>query len=333
VETQPKIAFRWASTDDQPALLQLLIDAFGQWPYVEICGEPFDHLIWKYEDIGVQNGRHGIAVADGRIAGAIPLLTRTFLVDGRAMRAATAVDVAVLPDYRRSGLYMDLQWFTRREYRNSVDFNFGYAAPDPGMARVREKLGGWKIMAHELHMLAADVQHAPPVQTDAGVTIESAARVDEGLDALCREAMAPFRLVPVRDARYLNWRYYDKRGGASTVLLARRGDELLGYAALRVSKGKGYLADVLVLPGRTDVAASLASEALRRLQAAGVEKAECWIPASHPYRKALAEAGFSRLRRTKRFTYEPLQATEADLSFLDDREASAHLTAGDTDLI
>lgn len=333
MEAQRNVAVRWARPGDEPALLQLLIDAYGRWPRVETRADPLDHLIWKHENIGVQSGRSAIAVAGDTVVGAIPLSTRTFIVDGRPLQAATAWDVAVHPAYRRFGIMMDLQRFSRGEYRNGLDFNFGYEAPHPAMVRGREKIGNWSVMTHQTDELVANVSLLPSPRTVQDVTIDIAERVDERFDALCQEATRPFRLAGLRDQRYLTWRYCDPRGGGATLLVARHGNELLGFAALRVSNGTGYLPDLLVLPGRNDIAGALASEGLRRLAASGVAKAQCWLPALHPYREALVAAGFSRVKRTRAFTYEVLQAPEADLSFLAGSEAQVHIMIGDTDLV
>ena len=328
----PKLAMRWAGPDDMPGLLDLFQDAYRRWPRVETAAAPLDHLLWKFAETDTQTCRHHAIALDGeRIVGAIPLSTRAFLVDGQRMQSATALDVAVREEYRRFGVYMELQHFSRGGYRNSIDFNFGYAGPHPGMARVREKLEGWTLMAHRIDVLAAHV--APPEPFDAGVTIGEADRVDEAIDAFCLEALRPFRLALLRTNGYLNWRYRDERGGGGTLLLARDGGAVAGLAAVRVSNGVGYIAELLTQPGRSEVAGALARECLRRIHAAGAEKARCWLPERHPCRDAVVEAGFSRVKEQRSFTYELLQAPAGSLAFLDDPEAQVHITIGDTDLI
>jgi hypothetical protein len=330
---QPELVVRWSRPGDEPGLLELLQSAYKRWPGVETSAPPLDHLVWKYEDIGVQSGRHGVAVADGRIVGAIPLSTRTFLVDGRPLQATTAWDVAVHPDFRGAGVMMQLQHFGRSTYRDGVDFNFGYEAPHPAMVRGREKIGQWQVMTHRIDVLTADLERMPASGPTGGVAVEEVERVDERFDALCAEAMQPFRLVALREQRYFRWRYFDRRGGDFTVLAAREGRDVTGFAALRVSNGRGYLADVLALPGRTDVVGQLVREGARRLRALGVSSAVCWVPQLHPYREVVVAAGFSRVKRTMAFTYEVLQAPEGALAFLAEPDAQMHVMIGDTDLV
>jgi len=329
----PEISIRWSRAGDEPGLLRLLQDTYERWPRVDTAAAPLDHLLWKYDDIGVQTGRHTIALDGERIVGAIPLLIRTFLIDSRPLRAATASDVAVHPDYRGVNLYMDMQAVARPTFRNSLDFNFGYEAPHPAMVRGRQKMDRWHVMAHRLAVLAANTTRLPPRAAAPGVTIDVVERVDASIDAFCIEAMRPFRLVALRDHRYLNWRYADPRGGGGTMLLARCGEDVLGFAALRVSNGTAYLADLLVLPGRNDVAGALAGEALERARAAGFERARCWLPERHPFREAVAGAGLSRAKEQRGFTYEVLRAPKGSLDFIDDPEAAVHVTIADTDLI
>jgi hypothetical protein len=327
-----EITIRWSSAGEEPGLLRLLQRTYERWPRVETGAAPLDHLRWKYEDIGVQHGRHTIALDGERVVGAIPLSVRTFLIDGRAMQAATAWDVAVDPDYQGFGLYMKMQDVARPTYRNSLDFNFGYAAPHPAMARGRERMETWQVMAARIDVLAGHATRTRP-DSDSGVTIDAVAGADKSIDALSNEALAPFRLAGLRDHRYLNWRYADPRGGGGTLLLARTDGAPAGLAALRISNGTAYLADLLVPPGREDVARALTAEALARAADAGIERARCWLPERHSYRTAVMAAGISRVKEQRAFTYQVLQAPEATLAFLEDPEAPVHVTIADTDHI
>jgi hypothetical protein len=227
---------------------------------------------------------------------------------------------------------MMLQRFERAQYRNSLDFNFGYEALHPAMVRGREIIGGWHVTGLRLDETSA-VAGPPPTPVAGNIAIETVDQPDERFDDLCREAAAQFRLIALRNSAYLSWRYCDPRGGGGTLLAASDGDTLVGYAAFRVSNGAGYLCDVLALPGREDAVALLAAESLRRQRKKGVEETMCWLPSRHPYRDALASAGWSDAKRSRAFTYEALYTPEADLAFLMDEDASVHLMIGDTDLV
>jgi GNAT superfamily N-acetyltransferase len=329
-----EVVIRWAAAGDQLALLDLLTEAFNGWPKLDASVDPIDYLRWKYADIGVRSGRQGIAVADGRVVGAIPLVTRTFLVDGRRMQAATAWDVAVHPDYRRYGIMMLLQEFERGQYRNSLDLNFGYEALHPAMVRGREKIGNWRTMSHQIDVRQATLDRRTQVGSSAaGFTIEAVERCDERFDAIGEAVAGMFRLVPLRNASYLNWRYRDRRAGDFTIFAATNLGELLGYSAVRISDGVGYLADLLALPERQDAAVALLSYALQRFRDAGVRIAECWLPAHHVYRHLVADAGFAVVKRVLGCSYEDLQAPPGSLDFLVEPEAPFHFMLGDTDLI
>ncbi len=103
---------------------------------------------------------------------------------------------------------------------------------------------------------------------------------------------------------------------------------------MRVLRGKGYLADLLALPGRDDVVQSLVRDALARFRAAGVSAVQWWSPTHHPYKQILARQGFLHKRRRKReLGYRALRASSEELAFLEDPRAAVHFVLGDTDVV
>lgn len=96
---------------------------------------------------------------------------------------------------------------------------------------------------------------------------------DESFDELFEAVAAVVPCIPEKDAAFLRWRY----GPGSpqhpvTVLGVREGDTLLGYAVLKVTTGgiDGYIMDLMVRPGRHDVARTLVRDAVRFFRGSGV---------------------------------------------------------------
>jgi hypothetical protein len=103
----------------------------------------------------------------------------------------------------------------------------------------------------------------------------------------------------VRHRAYLNWRYADPRAGRYTIRVAEEKGELLGYVVPAVSRGKGFIADLLVLPGRLDVVAALVEDAAGHLAERGLSALRCWCAKRHPYRRcccAVVQAVAARRR-------------------------------------
>lgn len=92
---------------------------------------------------------------------------------------------------------------------------------------------------------------------------------DSSFDGLFENVAAVMPCIPEKDAAFLNWRY----GPGSpqypvTVLVAREGTRLLGYAVLRVTREgeDGYILDLLARPGRQDASRALLREAIREFR-------------------------------------------------------------------
>ena len=92
---------------------------------------------------------------------------------------------------------------------------------------------------------------------------------DPSFDALFEDIAAVLPCIPEKDAAFLNWRYGPNSPQYPvTVLAAREGARLLGYAVLRVTKEgeDGYLLDLTTRPGRHDAARALLRETVREFR-------------------------------------------------------------------
>lgn len=156
-------------------------------------------------------------------------------------------------------------------------------------------------------------------------------RFDDRAESFWRRASTQFDLIQVRDQAWLNWRYCDPRGGAFTVRAAERDGELLGYAALRVNEREVVLADLLTLPGREDVAASLIADAIGLARERGAPRIRCWMARRHPYRRALEGAGFVRYDLPAPVVFEIRTTPLEELGLLAEPTARVHFMTADTD--
>lgn len=147
-------------------------------------------------------------------------------------------------------------------------------------------------------------------------------------------AAAPFDFILLRDRSYLNWRYCDDRAGPYRVRVAEVDGELLGFAVTRRSGDRGYLVDLLALPGREDVVAALVRDASEQLRAEGVSGIDCWVPRHHSYHAVLRGAGFMPTPRQAGFALRGTVRDEVgDAAYLQGRGAAIHVMMGDSDFI
>ena len=164
-------------------------------------------------------------------------------------------------------------------------------------------------------------------------TISTLTRFEERQDAFIAAALSQFDFVAERSIAYLNWRYCDERAGPFTVRSAEHDGEQLGYAVTRVYDGTAQIADLLVLPGRVAVAETLIRDAVELAKQGSAHVISTRLPRHHPYRSALARAGFFDVGSTAGELVAPRGMPPADLAFLDRADARVHHVLADSDFV
>jgi GNAT superfamily N-acetyltransferase len=309
-------------------LLELLLAAYGTWPKSELGVPAIDHLRWKLES-GIEPYRAAVVEHDGIFVGGVLTSFRELVLQGQAVMGAGGGDVAVHPDYQGQGVFSAMTPFLF-DINIKFDLSYGYRSRHAAVRRAVEPYHR-QVFGNFINVFAASTPLPASPGGTGSPTITSITSFDERADTLWREAVPAFDFIGDRGQAHLNWRFCDRRAGDYTVFGAEDSGRLLGYAVARTSYGRGYLVDLLVQPGRVDLATALARRALEGLQ--NVEEVECWLPSRHPYFDALAAAGFATVRTTQDVTYRHMRIPDEDLDFLREPSASVHFTLGDTDLV
>lgn len=320
---------------DEVALLELLRAAFGEWPHVAIQVAPIEHLRWKLDGPGGAKGLHRITEVDGRMASSTFCVVQWVKARGNMLHSIQGTDSCVHPDFQQRGLLEGIvRWRREHPHDQACDIQFGVRSPHPAYHKVRKRLSGPQTIANELQALSVDLQGAaaPTTGTSSGLKVHQIEAFDERIDQFWHVASERYDLIIQKTAEYLNWRYADPRAGAFSILLAEEANEILGYAVLRSSRGKGYIADMLALPGRSHVVRELIVSALTYFHDLGAARVDCWLPSVHPYQTVLRKAGFA-FRNTPTAVETYVHNPDIDLSFLSNPNAAVHICAGDTDLI
>jgi hypothetical protein len=173
-----------------------------------------------------------------------------------------------------------------------------------------------------------------PVKVDSGDwTLRTVGSFDERVGGLFNEVAKTFDLVQLRDQAFLNWRYADPRAGGFVIRIAEQGDTLLGYAVTRTSTQQSDLADLLVVPGRPDVAYALIQDSVQQARDAGSFAMRGFMMRSHPHYDLLRRAGFVPVRSIVIPGYRARTMDKSELAFLDDPGARVHVMLGDSDHI
>ena len=349
-------------------MVDLLFRTFHRWPAFELPVPPLEHLHWKMRSNPIAPRHQWVTEVDGRIAATMLRVIRRVRIKGRDHLARDDVDVAVDPDYQERGLYGATLDHVLEEHRDAeFDLGFWYSTnprthrpSKPGenwplansiqvlekpcnaraiVARRREKYGGrlpasLAVLRIKLAAALNRLGH-PPYWRRAkrAWPITTPERFDDRIEEFFDEAAKPFDYLIVRGKDYMNWRYCEPAAGRFTVRVVEEQGRLLGYLVFKITEGEGYIADLLALPGRTDVVRSLVEDALRLFREAGVERVTCWMISRHPYNGILGRYGFIDSRRDVGFGYRATSLDESELERLADPRARIHLTHGDTDWI
>lgn len=335
-EATPKFECRLYRPGDDEGLVTLLERAFDGWPAVETSVAPIDHLRWKVRAESDPPPVFSVAEADAKIVGAGLTMRQSFKVGDRILPGRQGTDFAADPDYRGQGIGRELLAFDLREYPAHVAFELhvGSRSRHPAMSTLRTRVYNTSLpLAHEVDVLMAPLSVvATHVAAPATWSISEATEFDDRIGPFFDEASTPFDLIVVRTKDYLNWRYADPRAGRFRIRLAESGGRLVGYSVTTSMRRHGYIADLLTLPGRVDVAESLLHDALAAFREAGLESGRCWAPHGHPYTDALRSAGFIQRKQARHVTYRAYRYPEAARA-LSGPEARVHLMFGDSDSV
>jgi hypothetical protein len=164
-------------------------------------------------------------------------------------------------------------------------------------------------------------------------TVSTLSRFDQRHEPFIDAALSQFDFVGERPISYLNWRYCDRRAGPFIVRIAEEDGALLGFAVTRVLDGNAQLADILTLPGRADVAESLIRDAIQLAGEGDASVITTRLPKRHPYRPALARAGFFDIGHVAGELIAARGMPDDDLAFLDSEDARIHLVYADSDSV
>jgi hypothetical protein len=162
--------------------------------------------------------------------------------------------------------------------------------------------------------------------------LKTVERFDERMDEFAVRAAESFDFIQLRDREYLNWRFCDARAGTFAARLAEEDGEVLGFCVVKASSGRGYIADLLALPGRTDVVGSLIGDAIRLVRDAGGYGLDCWMTKRHAYTAILREHGFIDRRSPVPLSFRASDPARVPRC-LRDPAAKIHLMTGDSDLV
>jgi GNAT superfamily N-acetyltransferase len=311
---------------DEDQIVELLRLCIEGWPGFDLKCTPKEHWKWKYLDNPYGMISTCVAVNEGEIVGvnhAIPL--RIKIMDEMAY-CLYAADTVVHPDFRGKGISTSLR---KTNIANSEEKGFKYVffvTSNPILIKSFEKIrprlphqiGNLvKIKDIELQLEAMPVNNPTmikwgyrtlnllnnirsyfsKIRTSSSSKIRRVETFDDNYRDFWEETRTQYDYIIERNVDYMNWRFCDNRAGDFVVHVAEEDDTLLGYSVVRVNRVRpeypiGFLVDLIVRNGRTDVISSLVSNALSYFNSEKVNIISCQFIKNHVNHKILSRHGF-----------------------------------------
>lgn len=305
------LVFRTAERGDEEKLTR-----FNQ----EACGAHVPPEFWRWKYFDNPAGPPSLAVVlDGdRVVGRTAMYAIRMRVGNVCMIARQESDVDVLREYRRGGTFRRLEK-TAMGGPPGFSYPFTFGMANETARKVGTTAYGYRLVASvrklvkvldPVPFMAGRTRVRLPrfmgrlirrgiVWTDArGLTSEGAVRIerfDERFDALWeRSPKAP--IMAVKDAEYLNWRYFKCPHLRYHAYALETGGRLLGFVVFHVSEKAGIrygiIDDMLCESIDSFEQEALVVLAIRRMAAEAAHAIVCWLPGHHPLNTALQRKGF-----------------------------------------
>jgi GNAT superfamily N-acetyltransferase len=226
--------------------------------------------------------------------------------------------VMVHPDYRHQGIFkaMGIELSKSAEARSR---SISYGSPNdqsrPGFTKwlhnidmfeipLLVRIVDWGSVLKSRYRIPALVGNAwehlisrTPLPRNSGVVVEPVASFDESIDKFWLKASQLKPIMVVKDMKYLNWRYVAKPGNEYRLFVAKRHGETAGYIVLKMRAGgsnRGFIVDLLALPGEETAAEALIIRAISYLKGEGAAMVFCAMMEDTPCYRLLRKLKFMR---------------------------------------
>lgn len=273
---------------------------------------------WHYDRNPAGPSTTVVAEDGGRIVGYAAFIPSQYKVENQLLTGGLYADCMVHPDYRGgppgervSARLLETLYVQAREY------DFVYGTPNTrslGLARRPTgagEFGAIPLLARLINPLyllgpvGGKIRRASRRGTISKAIIlpASVCKVDVAdgrFDRLWETVRGHYRVIGVRDAAYVQWRFLDtpptEKEQAYHIYTKESQSQLDGYIALRVwDEGLwrvGYLVDMLTSPDDTQTIRQLATVAMAHCRAAGADLIRCWMRETFPAYRVLRAMGF-----------------------------------------
>lgn len=283
-----------------------------------------DEWRWKFIENPINARVIAVAEAAGRIVGQYPNVIALFQYVNKVVPVTLPADNFVIPRFRGGikGVEKAMHEFQRRLWPRPLACGFPTQAHLIIGKRILnyKEIGKMPVLFMRLNFRLAVRNRVPWMPSYLLAAVRSASNLwfrifvktlkfraasvvttrivdsfDARIDALWERVKGKHGIICVRDSRYLGWRYR-KPGARYRIIIAEKGDELVGYAVTgeRYNAGatEGHIVD-LFADDSPEVLDALVRRSVLDLLSRKADYALCWMLRDKGAFRALCEIGFA----------------------------------------
>lgn len=279
---------------------------------------------WRY-DKGIINEKYIKLAWDNDVLAAHYAVCPVYLsIDKSIEKTGFSMTTMTNSNYQKLGLF-------RKLAKKLYDDNFGnlkiiWGFPNNNSLHGFIKHLNWNHIK-DINMLTMDLKNLK--SNDCNNIVEKDC-FDESYDDFFKKFMDKYKIIVVRNQKYLNWRYIENPSNHYTLIEYRENDSLKGYCVFKLfNAGDSILGDIVdVLAENVDVFRKLILDALHKLKDENAVGANIWMN-NKEFRSELMDIGFKESDTITHFGVKINSDIDKDTLLNFD---NWYLTLGDSDV-
>ncbi|MDX2436433.1 MAG: GNAT family N-acetyltransferase [Acidobacteriota bacterium] len=260
-------------------------------------GKELDADLWRWKYVDNPFGMRVLVCRDPKTEAAVvvysgvPYRARW---NGREVEIVQLMDIMSHPDVRKTGLFIKAAevFFDTFAGGQSVLY---YGIPGRYHFDIGAKYLDYSELESGVAYLRGSTGELARTSELFGPSVHVIDRPTRELDRIWAEVAAHYPLAAVRDAAFVDWRFFRNPQRDYIVYVFRAGltRRPRGYAVVGVDGKSARLVDILMPPDRAMIAA-FSGRMAAELATREIETIETWLPGHHFMAGGLVEAGWSR---------------------------------------
>ena len=352
------VIFRKYKEGDEKQIITLLKRVFR-----EPVFDDEKYWNWMYKNNPTNLMKIWLAEDHGKIVGHYALMPVLMKIEDKLQIGTLAINIAIHPEYQGQGIFSTLVKQTYTELAEE-GIPITYVFPNersypifikkldcfeiPSLPTLLRPLDLEKLLTRKIHnrylvkiissfgLLFLIFFRERKYNLAEKIDVVKTSFFDNRIDEFWKDASKGYKIITVRDKKYLTWRYLDNPNYDYTLYLAEKEGSILGYIVLRSrilgeDLKNGVIVDLLTLPNRKDVSFTLILKAIEHFKEENMDVASCNIQNKFYY-NILRKTGFIPVPITTSRVCAQVHTTEIPKNFFVNPE-NWFITQGDSNAV